>query len=159
MVFGRFDDAPSPYTWFLGSLGFVATVMSGVFASTLIRGNYTLGWLKSDNTQVHKTSLLILVGVSLLVVSLILNHWFVVIKPIWNPTFVLLTSGISFLLIALFYFIIDVKGYQRWAFWLRVFWSHNRTLLNMWNKWYSGVSMMHLHLIHGFWARSVLLPR
>jgi predicted acyltransferase len=120
MVFGRFDDAPSPYTWFLGSMGFVATVMSGVFAGTIIRENYKLSFLKSANMQIHKTVFLVCVGLVLLITSLILNQWFVVIKPIWNPTFVLLTSGISFLLMAVFYFIIDVKGYHRWAFWLKV---------------------------------------
>jgi predicted acyltransferase len=64
--------------------------------------------------------MLISAGLVMVVFALILNIWFPVIKNLWNPTFVLLTSGISFLLIALFYFIIDVKGYQRWAFWLKV---------------------------------------
>ena len=120
IVFGRFDDGPAPYTWFLGSLGFVATVMTGIFASTIIRMNFRLSYLKSSNIQIHKTVILGLTGMALVVTALILSNWFPVIKPLWNPTFVLLTSGLSFLLIALFYFIIDVKGYQRWAFWLKV---------------------------------------
>ena len=120
MVFGRFDDGPAPYTWFLGSMGFVATVMTGIFASTIIRSDRALSFLKSPNLQIHKTILLILTGLTLVVSALILNIWFPVIKPLWNPTFVLLTSGISFLLMATFYYIIDVKGYQRWAFWLKV---------------------------------------
>lgn len=120
LVFGRFDDAPSPYTWFLGSLGFVATVMSGVFASTVIRGNAKLSFLKSGNMQIHKTGILFIAGISMLIFALIFSFWFPVIKPLWNPSFILLTSGLSFLLITLFYFIIDVKGFQRWAFWLKV---------------------------------------
>jgi predicted acyltransferase len=120
MVFGRFDDGPSSYTWLLGSLGFVATVMSGVLASTIIRGKIRLPGLKSSNEQIHKTVMLSGVGVTLVVLSLVFSIWFPVIKPIWNPTFVLLTSGISFLFIALFYFVIDVRGYHRWSFWLRV---------------------------------------
>ena len=120
MVFGRFDDARAPYTWFLGSLGFIATVMTGVFASTIIRGKVLLPFPKIADIQIHKTLLLALIGGSLIVVSLILAIWFPIIKPLWNPTFVLLTSGISFMLISLFYFVIDVKGYQRWAFWLKV---------------------------------------
>lgn len=140
MVFGRFDDAPSPYTWVLGSLGFVATVMSGVFASSIIRGNYKLAFLKSDNRQVHKAGFLACVGAILLVVSLVLNHWFVVIKALWNPTFILLTSGISFLLMAVFYFIIDVKGYQRWAFWLRVIGMNSIAV-------YMGVYLINFHQI------------
>ena len=64
--------------------------------------------------------ILTLTGLVLVCGSLLLSIWFPVIKMIWNPTFVLLTSGLSFLLIALFYFLIDVKGYKRWAFWLKV---------------------------------------
>lgn len=120
MVFGRFDDAPAPYTWFLGSLGFISTVMTGIFASTIIRGEKRLSFLKSKDLQIHKTGILLIAGVSMVVSALILNTWFPVIKAIWNPTFILLTSGLSFLLIAIFYFVIDVKGYGRWAFWLKV---------------------------------------
>ena len=120
LVFGRFDDGPAPYTWFLGSLGFVATVMTGVFATTIIRQNFRLSFLKSSNIQIHKTVMLAITGTILVSVAILFSNWFPVIKPLWNPTFVLLTSGISFLLISLFYFIIDVKGYQRWSFWLRV---------------------------------------
>jgi len=120
-VFGRFDDAPSPYTWFLGSLGFVATVMSGVFASTIIRlKNIKIRWVKSSDIQIHKTAALATVGLSLAIAGQVANIWFPIIKPLWTPSFVLFSSGLSFLLMALFYFIIDVKGYQRWAFWLKV---------------------------------------
>lgn len=120
-VFGRFDDAPSPYTWFLGSLGFVATVMSGVFASTIIRSKtIKIHWVKSSDLQIHKTLALAGVGLSLAIAGQVANIWFPIIKPLWTPSFVLFSSGLSFLLMALFYFIIDVKGYQRWAFWLKV---------------------------------------
>jgi len=120
VVFGRFDDAPAPYTWFLGSLGFISTVMSGVFASTIIRSRAKLSFFKTSDIQIHKTLRLSLVGIILIVAALLLNIKFPVIKALWNPTFIILTSGLSFMLIALFYFIIDVKGYKRWAFWLKV---------------------------------------
>lgn len=120
-VFGRFDDAPAPYTWFLGSLGFVATVMTGVFASTIIRSkSLKISWLKSSDLLVHKALMLAIVGLALAVAGQVAAIWFPIIKPIWNPSFVLFSSGLSFMLMALFYFIIDVKGYQRWAFWLKV---------------------------------------
>jgi predicted acyltransferase len=121
LVLGRFDDAPAPYTWFLGSLGFVATVMTGVFASMILRSkNLNFRWLKSENIQIRKTLLLIAIGLTLLITGQVMSIWFPIIKPIWNPTFVVFSSGLSFLLMAGFYFIIDVKGYQRWAFWLKV---------------------------------------
>lgn len=121
LVFGRFDDAPSAYTWFLGSLGFVATVMTGVFASTIIRSeNLKLNWFTSPNKPMQKTYALVATGLALIVAGQLANIWFPIIKHIWNPSFVLFSSGLSFLLMALFYYIIDVKGYQRWAFWLKV---------------------------------------
>lgn len=121
LVFGRFDDAPSAYTWFLGSLGFVVTVMTGVFASTIIRSeNIKIKWLNSPNKLIHKTYALFATGLALVVAGQLANIGFPIIKHIWNPSFVLFSSGLSFLLMALFYYIIDVKGYQRWAFWLKV---------------------------------------
>ena len=120
-VFGQFDDAPSAYTWFLGSLGFVATVMTGVFASTIIRSDkVNFKWMTSPNPLIHKTVALVATGLALVIAGQLANVWFPIIKHIWNPSFVLFASGLSFLLMALFYYIIDVKGYQRWAFWLKV---------------------------------------
>ena len=119
-VFGRFAINGVRYMWFLDTVGFVSTVMTGVFASTIIRGHLRLSFIKSSDGQIHKTLILALTGLVIVCTSLVLNIWFPAIKNIWNPTFVLLTSGLSFLLIALFYFVIDVKGYKRWAFWLKV---------------------------------------
>ncbi len=120
LLFGRFDDGPAPYAWVLASLGFIVTVMSGIFASTIIRRDQRLSFVKSSNIQIHKTLLLAITGFALVLTAMVLNIWFPVIKNIWNPTYTFLTSGISFMLFALFYFVIDVKGYQRWAFWLKV---------------------------------------
>jgi predicted acyltransferase len=106
--------------WFLDTGGFICTVMTGVFAGSIVRGNFKLSFIKSSNEQIHKTLILTFTGFTLAATSIVLSFWFPVIKNIWNPTFVLLTSGLSFLLLALFYFLIDVKGYKRWAFWLKV---------------------------------------
>ena len=42
--------------------------------------------------------------------------WLPLNKNLWTSSFVLLTSGISLLLLALFYWVIDVRGWRRWAF-------------------------------------------
>ena len=119
-VFGRFAKTGVAYMWFLDTGGFICTVMTGVFASTIIRGNYILPFIKSANEQIHKTLILTTTGFILTTSSILISIWFPVIKNIWNPTFILRTSGLSFLLLSLFYFLIDVKGYKRWAFWLKV---------------------------------------
>jgi predicted acyltransferase len=121
LVFGQFDDAPSAYNWFLGSLGFVATVMTGVFAITIIRSEkLKIKWITSPNMLIQKTYALVVVGLALVICGQLANIWSPIIKHIWNPSFVLFSSGLCFLLMELFYYIIDVKGHQRWAFWLKV---------------------------------------
>jgi heparan-alpha-glucosaminide N-acetyltransferase len=39
-----------------------------------------------------------------------------IVKRIWTPAWVLFSGGVSFLFLAVFSWIIDVKGYKRWAF-------------------------------------------
>ncbi len=109
-VFGRFDDGYQ-YTWLLTSLGFIATTLSGLFAGELLRSA-----LPREKTTVY----LSVIGVSGIVLGLLLNLWHPIVKKIWTSTFVLFTSGICFLLLALFYWIVDVKGYKKWAFPLKV---------------------------------------
>ena len=120
MVLGSHAKTGVTYMWVLDTLGVICTVMTGVFASIVIRGNLRLSFFKSSNGQIHKTLILTLTGIALVCTAIVLSIWFPIIKRIWTPTFVLLTSGLSFLLMALFYFVIDVKGYKRWAFWLKV---------------------------------------
>lgn len=120
IVLGNHAKTGVTYMWVLDTLGVIGTVMTGVFASTVIRGNLRLSFFKSSNGQIHKTLTLVLTGLALVCTALALSSWSPIIKRIWTPAFVLLTSGLSFLLMALFYFVIDVKGYKRWAFWLKV---------------------------------------
>jgi predicted acyltransferase len=57
---------------------------------------------------------------SLVIVAVALSPVYPIIKKIWTVPFNLLTAGISFLLLALFYFIIDVKGWQKGTLFFRV---------------------------------------
>jgi len=104
-VFGRFDDGYQ-YTWLLTGLGFIATTFSGLFAGELLRSA-----LPREKTAVY----LSVIGVLGVIMGLLLSSWHPVVKKIWSSSFVLLTSGICFLLLALFYWIVDVKGYKKWA--------------------------------------------
>lgn len=63
---------------------------------------------------------ILLVGIGFIAVGLILNLFHPSVKKIWNSTFVLLSSGICLVLLALFYWIIDVKGHTKWGFPLKV---------------------------------------
>ena len=105
LVFGRFDDGYQ-YTWLLSGFGFTATTLSGLFVGEI---------LKSKIAGEKIIQKLIIIGVCAIVIGLIFNIWHPMVKKIWNSSFVLFSSGICTLLLALFYWLIDVKGYTKWA--------------------------------------------
>ncbi|MEH6681263.1 MAG: DUF5009 domain-containing protein [Sediminicola sp.] len=109
-IFGRFDDGYQ-YTWFLSGLGFIATTLSGLFAGEMLRSH-----LPRQKVAIN----LVLVGIAGIALGLILHIWHPIVKKIWDSSFVLFSSGICFLLMALFYWIADIKGHTKWAFPLRV---------------------------------------
>jgi len=98
-------DAPA-YTWVLSTLGFVATAMLGTFAGDILRS----GW-----TKARVAIALFAVGVALTLAGWAGGHLIPIIKHIWNETFVLYSGGLSFLCLAVFYFLIDVLGWRRWS--------------------------------------------
>jgi predicted acyltransferase len=106
LILGRFDDG-TQYTWILSGLGFTATVLSGVFAGELIR---------SSRSKEKIALYLLVTGVVTLALGLIWGIWHPIIKKLWTSSFVLFMAGLCFILMAGFYWIIDVKGYRKWAY-------------------------------------------
>jgi predicted acyltransferase len=94
-------------TWFLSYLGFGASVLLGVLAGQM---------LMSDRTPSSKIYRLLIAGFVSLVGGLIWSLAFPVIKLMWTSSFVLISGGVSFIALALFYWTIDVLGYKKWAF-------------------------------------------
>lgn len=68
----------------------------------------------------QKIYLLAGIGTALVVVALIIHPFYPIIKKCWTTTFNIMAGGISFILIALFYMIIDVLKWQKWSFYFRV---------------------------------------
>jgi predicted acyltransferase len=68
----------------------------------------------------RKTVILAAAGVGLASLGYILGGWYPIIKKAWTATFDIYAAGLSFILLALFYLIIDVWGLRRWTFVLRV---------------------------------------
>jgi predicted acyltransferase len=73
-------------------------------------------WLRSSRSGLVKTLGLVLAGAVLLAIGTAWGHLFPIIKNLWTSSFVLVAAGWSLLLTAVFYFIIDVIGFRRWAF-------------------------------------------
>src|SRR6202012_855758 len=59
-------------------------------------------------------------GIISLALALLWNIVFPINKNLWTSSFVLCVGGISLLLLALFYYVIDVRGYRKWAFFFSV---------------------------------------
>jgi len=73
-------------------------------------------WLRSNRSQNRKTTGLALMGLMSLVAGYGWGVYFPIIKNIWTSSFVLVSAGYSLLLLALLYWVIDVKKYKKWAF-------------------------------------------
>ena len=84
--------------------------------STTLAGALSGHWLRTDAPQGKKAVMLVLAGVVSIVIALIWNLAFPINKLIWTSSYVMLTAGLSLLFLALFYWIIDFRGYQKWAF-------------------------------------------
>ena len=89
--------------------------------STGLLGILTGSYLKNSVITGGKKALrLALTGLAFVVLAIIWNFDFPINKNLWTSSFVLNVGGISLVLLALFYYIIDVLGFRRWAFFFRV---------------------------------------
>ncbi len=110
IILGRFRDGTT-YTWILSTLGFASTVMLGVMSGrilSLAKGAY------------RKILFLSAAGCACVALGLAWSLCLPIIKHIWTSSFALFSAGLCFLLLAFFYWLIDVRGFSKWAFPLRV---------------------------------------
>lgn len=92
----------------------------GTLASDIFR-NETL----PDNTKLRN---LILSGVLCVGLGLLWSLHFPINKHLWSSSFILLTGGMAFLSIALFYWVIDILKYQKWTFFFTVIGMNSLTI-------------------------------
>ena len=91
----------------LSTLPAIATCLLGVFAGL---------YLKNDAvSDQKKVMLLLLSGVAGVLLGFLWGLQFPVIKKIWTSSYVLVTGGWSCILLAVFYQVIEIWGFRRWA--------------------------------------------
>jgi predicted acyltransferase len=90
----------------------IGTGLLGIFTGVFIKTSTLSGEKKCVRMAIA--------GVTFIVLAQLWNLNFPINKNLWTSSFVLQVGGISLLLLSLFYYVIDVKGYKRWAFFFRV---------------------------------------
>lgn len=91
----------------LSTLPAIASSLLGVLAGLLLKN--------PSVAPARKVRLLIAWGCAGVVAALLWHLQFPIIKKIWTSSFVLFTAGLSSLLLALFYYVIDTKNHRDWC--------------------------------------------
>jgi len=69
----------------------------------------------AGGSALNRVSGLFFFGTSLLAVGYIWSSYFPLNKSLWTSSYVLVTSGLALLTLGACYWLIDIKGYKRWA--------------------------------------------
>ncbi len=93
----------------LSTIPAVASALLGVLCGQYIRLSAQKGFTTIQAIY------LFLSGVALLVTGWAWHYLFPVNKILWSSSYVLVAGGWSMMALALFYYIIDVKGFRRWS--------------------------------------------
>ncbi len=96
----------------LSTLPAIVTALMGMFTGKFVRSTALSGNIKS--------AVLFLVGLLLLVLGWLCNGVLPVNKSLWSSTFVCVAGGLSMMLFAAFYWVVDVLQYRRWTLFFRV---------------------------------------
>jgi predicted acyltransferase len=109
-------------TPFLANDGGYATLSFIPTLGTMILGLLAGGLLRRDDPPGRKVTLMVIMGILGLILgwSLDASGLCPIVKRIWRPSWVLFSGGWCFLFLAGLYAVLDVAGWQAWAFPLRV---------------------------------------
>jgi predicted acyltransferase len=98
--------------------GLVSTIPA---ISTGLLGILTGSYIKkSPHSGTRKSRWMAIAGLFFVALALIWNFDFPINKNLWTSSFVCLVGGLSLLYFSLFYYIIDVLNYKKWAFFFKV---------------------------------------
>jgi predicted acyltransferase len=90
----------------------IGTGLLGILTGTFLKTN--------PASQMNKVLRMAVTGIIFLLLAQLWNLVFPINKNLWTSSFVLQVGGLSLLLLSLFYYVIDVKGYRQWAFFFKV---------------------------------------
>ena len=98
----------------LSTLPALVTCQMGVFTGVWLKRD----WQENGSwiTNREKAILLAITGAFILGLGILWGFDFPINKKIWTSSYTLLTGGLSATIMAIFYWLIDVQGYKKWAF-------------------------------------------
>lgn len=93
------------------TLSFIPTL------GTMILGLFAGQWYRKAAPKIP-LRLFLIAGALLIAVALVLHYAGIcpIVKRVWTPSWTLFSGGICFLFLVAFSWLIDIKGYRRWAF-------------------------------------------
>jgi predicted acyltransferase len=90
----------------------ISTGLLGILTGTYIK--------QSPHSGSKRAGWMAIAGILFIILALIWNLDFPINKNLWTSSFVCLVGGLSLLYFSLFYYVIDVLGYKKWAFFFKV---------------------------------------
>ena len=120
---GRLTDIVFDADGLLAKLTGAALAMIGGLAGELLR--------RTDVAGGRKTSVLLGCAAVALAGCFAWSPWCPVNKKLWTSTFILAAAAYSLTALAVFYWIIDVRGWRRWTFFFRVIGMNSITIYLM----------------------------
>jgi predicted acyltransferase len=128
----------------LSTMPAIVTTISGVLTGLWLAPRDEGGGMRDeretpDHSPLAKVAAMFAFGTLLLAIGLIWNSYFPMNKSLWTSSYVLATTGIALLVLSCCYWLIDIKGYVKWAWPFRVF----------------GVNALALFVFTGFFARMI----
>ncbi|MCF0197464.1 MAG: DUF5009 domain-containing protein, partial [Bacteroidaceae bacterium] len=90
----------------------IVTALLGMLAGTFVRSSSLSGS--------RRAVWLFVAGVAFALVGAAWNVFYPFNKALWSSSFVCAVAGYSLVLFALFYYVIDVRGWRRWSFYFTV---------------------------------------
>jgi predicted acyltransferase len=93
----------------------IATTLLGTLAGEFLRGASPQPAGGPDQSLRHKLRGLLIAGVAGVVAGYAWHPWFPISKPLWTSSYVLFTAGAACLLLALCWWLIEMRGWRIWA--------------------------------------------
>ena len=101
----------------LSTVPAIVTAMLGMFTGEWVRcsdAGATVG--AKGISGGRKVLWMLAASAVMLTLGLLWSRWFPINKKLWSSSFVLVVGAYSLAMFAVFYWIIDVKGWKKWAF-------------------------------------------